>query len=266
MIDPKTVQILARRLFDEHKARQPFAPLTDALAKDDLASAYAVQQSLQRLFQGDGRGAIAGYKVALTSPAMQEMCGIDRPLVGAILANTVHRTPARLSAASFQHLGLECEMAVSLAHDLKPSGAPYDREKVASAVADCRPAFELIEDRGADYSQLDAASLTADNAWNGGIVLGATSGDWRALDMEGAATRLTLNGEAAGEGRTGDAMGHPFDTVAWLANFFAERRQTLPFGAILMTGSTITTKFPVAGDHARFEIEGLGHVELTLEP
>ena len=43
---------------------------------------------------------------------------------------------------------------------------------VAAAVDGVCPAIEIIDDRGADYRSLDAFSLIADNAWNGGIVLG----------------------------------------------------------------------------------------------
>jgi 2-keto-4-pentenoate hydratase len=37
-------------------------------------------------------------------------------------------------------------------------------------------------------------------------------------------------------------------------------------GMIVMTGSSITTKFPAPGDRVRFAIDGLGEVALEVAP
>jgi 2-keto-4-pentenoate hydratase len=75
-------------------------------------------------------------------------------------------------------------------------------------------------------------------------------------------TRCWVNDQPAGEGKTGDAMGHPFEAAAWLANLLNRRGRTLERGMIVMTGSSITTKFPAPGDRVRFAIDGLGEVVL----
>jgi 2-keto-4-pentenoate hydratase len=124
------------------------------------------------------------------------------------------------------------------------------------------PAFELVEDGDADYKTLDAFTLVAQNTWNGGVVLGTPVADWRGLDLERAVTRCWINDAPAGDGKTGDALGHPLEAVAWLANLLNRRGRRLARGMIVMTGSSITTKFPVPGDHVRFAIEGLGEVAL----
>jgi len=133
---------------------------------------------------------------------------------------------------------------------------------VAGRVAACIPAFELVEDGDADYKTLDAFTLVAQNTWNGGVVLGPAVTEWRALDLERAVTRCWVNDQPAGQGKTGDAMGHPFDAVAWLANLLNGRGRTLQRGMFVMTGSSITTKFPAPGDRVRFTIDGLGDVAL----
>ena len=85
---------------------------------------------------------------------------------------------------------------------------------------------------------------------------------WRGVDLERAVTRCWINDQPAGEGKTGDALGHPFEAVAWLANLLNRRERMLERGMIVMTGSSITTKFPAPGDRVRFAIEGLGEVAL----
>jgi 2-keto-4-pentenoate hydratase len=70
-------------------------------------------------------------------------------------------------------LRIESEIALKLGDDLPARSAPWTRETVASAVAGAMPAFELIEDRNADYSKTAATSLIVENSWNGGVVTGA---------------------------------------------------------------------------------------------
>ena len=120
-----------------------------------------------------------------------------------------------------------------------------------------------MEDRRADYRTIDAFSLAAENCWNAGVVLGPASGDWRRLALEAAPTRLWINEAPAGEGRAGDALGHPFEAVAWLANLLNRRGRLLRRDMFVMTGSSITTKFPAAGD-ACARHRWLGEVSLEL--
>jgi 2-oxo-3-hexenedioate decarboxylase/2-keto-4-pentenoate hydratase len=87
---------------------------------------------------------------------------------------------------------------------------------------------------------------------------------WRGVDLERTVTRAWLNDEAAGQGKTGDALGHPFEAVAWLANLLNRRARMLGRGMIVMTGSSITTKFPSPGDRVRFAIDGLGDAALEV--
>ena len=77
-------------------------------------------------------------------------------------------------------------MAVRLGDDLPASGGPWTRASVADRVAACLPAFELVEDGDADYKNLDAFTLVAQNTWNGGVVLGAPVTSFRNVNLETA--------------------------------------------------------------------------------
>jgi len=258
MPDEARVARIARHIFEGHERRRRFERLRGELALASLAEAYEVQDAVHRLFRGAGWGELAGHKIALTSKAIQELCGVDQPAGGAIFARTVHPSPATVRLADFMHLGLEFELGVRLGADLPAAGAPYTREGVAAAVATCMPAFELIEDRGADYGDLDAASILTDKCWCGGVVLGPEVADWRHLDLTSAAVDLVWNGEAVDRGVTGAAMGHPFEGLAWLANLLASRGRGMKAGEIVITGSALRTRFPEAGDEVTYRIDGLG--------
>ncbi len=255
---------LADRLFAENRAREPFRPIRDSLRPATMEAGYRVQDLLNGRYGEDGRGAIAGYKVGLTSEKIRRMCGVHEPIAGSIFQSTVHRSPAALNLTDFMHLGIEFELAVEIARDVPPDAPPLDAESVHGYVAACMPAFELIEDRNADYGDLDALSILVDNSWCGGIVLGEAEGDWRALDFKTNPVAMYLNNDFVESGVTGDAMGHPFESVAWLAGLLAGHGKQLRAGMIVMTGSTLATRFPKVGEEYRYEVEGLGSVRASL--
>jgi len=263
-VTPETIDATARTCFETHRTRTRYGPLDAAVRKGPLDDAYRVQDALHRIMAKAGRGDIAGWKIALTSKAMQQMTGVDQPAAGAIFSTVVHPSPHRLSLAAYHHLGVEFEVAVRLGDDLPASGGPWTRASVASKVAACLPAFELVEDGDADYKTLDAFTLIAQNTWNGGVVLGAPVTAWRGIDLEAAVTRCWINDAPSGQGKTGDALGHPFEAVAWLANLLNRHGRQLTRDMIVMTGSSITTKFPSPGDRIRFAIDGLGEIALEV--
>ena len=262
MLTPETIETTARACFEMHRKRTRYRPLDAEVRTAPLDDAYRIQDALHHLLVEAGQGELAGWKIALTSKAMQQLTGVDQPAAGAIFSKVVHASPARIDLAAYHHLGVEFEVAVRLGDGLPASDGPWTRASVASRVAACMPAFELVEDGDADYKALDAFTLVAQNTWNGGVVLGTPVAAWRDANLEEAVTRCWINEEPGGQGRAGDAMGHPFEALAWVANLLNRRGRALERGMIVMTGSSITTKFPVLGDRLRFAIDGLGEVAL----
>ena len=263
-MDRERIERAAAFMVENHRAGGPYEGVPEAFRPRDLDEAYAAQARFLYLSADGAEPDIVGYKIATTSRVIQELVGIDQPTFGTILAGRVHESPARLEAAHFMHLGVECEIAFRMARDLGPGSGPHDRATVADAVASCHAAFELIEDRCADYGRMEAMSLITDNAWNAGIVLGPAVTDWQTRDIGNLGGRLTLNGAAAGEGVTRDALGHPLEGLAWIANTLTARGGTLGAGLVTITGSIIATRFVAAGDHARYEVDELGAVELNV--
>ncbi len=253
----------ARYLFEAHRNRQPYRPLPDDISPATIEEAYDMQEAFQSLLAPE-RGAIVGYKIALTTPVMQRMVGFDAPCAGAVFESGVHHSPAAVKASDYVRLGAECEVAARLHSGLPASGAPYGRGGAAAAVGALMPAFELVDDRGADYSNLYFLGVAADNAWNAGVVLGPERTDWQSLDLENARGAMTINGEPAGEGYGRDVLGHPLDALAWLANTLAGRGKELTAGMLVMTGSIVSTKFLNPGDEAAFTFEGLGDIRLSV--
>ncbi len=252
---------LAETLHAAHRAGQRFGTLQRDGQALSTAQAYAVQDAFVDLLQADSGSGIAGYKIGLTSAAMQAMCGIASPVHGRVLVSRVLPSGTQVDLRRYGRLGIECEVAVRLKADL--GGGPHTLDEVARHVDAVCPAFELVDDRDADYTALDAATLIADNAWNAGVVLG----EWQALpaDLASRGGQLSQGGMRVDQGRVGDALDHPLASVGWLAHALSLAGRTLQAGMLVMTGSIVKTRFAAPGEVWRYTVDGLGAVEVAFD-
>jgi 2-keto-4-pentenoate hydratase len=260
------IQAAARRLLEAHERRERFRPLAKELAPRTEEEAYAIQNGFVAL-RAQKLGGIAGYKIALATAEMQRFVGVNAPQAGAMLEFALHRTPARVRAADYVHLIVEFEIAVEIAEDLPVADAPFFRSRVARAVGGVMPAIELADDRGAVYAELakHPLELIADNGWNEGAVLGYPVHEWQNIDLAAVRGVATINGRAVGEGTGAQAMGHPLDAVAWVADHLARHGRGLLRGDVVITGSLITSKNAKEGELVKFALEGLGEAELRVD-
>ncbi|HZR73540.1 2-keto-4-pentenoate hydratase [Bradyrhizobium sp.] len=248
-------------LLAEHQAGHRFATLGPPAAPVTIADAYDIQDRYVALLRR-ANGEVAGYKVGLTSATMQAFCRIDHPIAGLVLASRVHRSGAKVRRSDFGRLGLEFEIAVRIKSDIPIAATAYTAAAIEPHIDGVCAAIELVDDRAADYASLDVRSLVADNSWNAGIVLSDFKSSW--LDLSPMLGRASKDGDPCGEGYGRDILGHPFNSVAWLATHLAARGAALKAGQVVMTGSVMKTVFPEHDAHYRFELEGLGAVAVQV--
>jgi 2-keto-4-pentenoate hydratase len=249
----------AEKLLAEHNANTKFEPLGAPDKPATISDAYDIQERYVTLLR-EKHGEPVSYKVGLTSATMQAFCGIDHPIAGVVLASRVHRSGASVRRADFGRLGLEFEIAVRIKSDVPVADGPCTAVMIAPHIDGVCAAIEIVDDRSADYSNLDVLSLVADNSWNAGIVLSEFATQWP--DLEAVLGRATKDSAAIGEGFGRDILGHPFNSAAWLATQLNSRGVGLKAGQVVMTGSVM--KFPEADASYRFELEGIGVVEVQV--
>lgn len=262
-------------LVEEHRHQRTFDHPPTALRVKSLLQATQVQQAL---VQRKARecGPTAGWKIALATPVMQQMVGLNAPIAGRLHQRQVVSSPAHTRQRDYGRLLVEFEIAVRLSRDLPAGKTPHTAQSVIAAVEGVAPAMEIADDRNADYSQLARLGLylVADNAWNEGAMLGRfdtrwtrwlTSGDVSADDGLGALRgEVFINGASVGGGHGRDLMGHPLKALAWLANEANARGEQLRAGDVCILGSLVSSKFPQRGDVLRFELDSFEPIELTV--
>ncbi len=263
MTDDAKIKEAAAWIDAGHVNGDRYEPLPATLMPDSIAGAYDIQRAFVERMAGRGRPAF-GWKIALTAETMQQMVGMDRPVCGTIVAPRLDDSGVDLKASDYGRLAIECEVALYLGQDLKPKGSPYTVEEVAQAVDACAAAFEVADDRNADYTRLEAMTMIADNAWNAGMVLGAVHTNIDYVRLAEAEAVLEIDGVEVGRGVGADALGHPFNGLLFLANELTGLGRTLSAGDWILTGTVIRTQFPTAGSELIYRHSLLGDVKARV--
>jgi 2-keto-4-pentenoate hydratase len=236
------------------RARGEYFPAgyADRLSLDE---AYRIQLALIERRCAEGERQI-GWKVGLTSKAIQQQFGFNEPCFGCILET---RPSGHVFAAGeLIKPGFETEICMRLGHPLAGAATP---EEVSAAVAAVHPAFEIIETRG-DPGQI--ALMLADNAQQHSVVLGMPVALSPALRLDEVKARVELNGRVVAAGLGAAVLDHPLNSLAWLARKLGEFGRSLRPGDLVMTGSLVR-QFPLApGDRAYASFSGIGAVEVRV--
>jgi 2-keto-4-pentenoate hydratase len=196
-----------------------------------------------------------GWKVGLTSKAIQQQFNVHEPVFGCILES---RPSGHVFApGDLISPGFENELCLRLGKDLSGS---ISQDEAHDAIDVIYPSLEIIETRGDLTRQL--ALALADNAQQKTVILGPAMKPPARLDA--IEVRVSINGQTAATG-TGDAvLGNPLNSLVWLAAKLGEFGRSLKAGEIIMSGS-FTRQFPInPGDTIRAEFSEVGAVETSM--
>jgi len=261
MTDAQSIARAAATLLSAERAHRSLADLGSDGART-LDDGYAIQDAVA----ARGGGAVVGYKVGCASKASQALMMTDAPFAGQLYADRVHASPARLRRSDFFLFGVEAEFAFRIGRDLPSRALPYTREDVAAAVAEVFPAVEICDTRFTDWKQVGVADIIADNAFHGALVTAPGTSDWRALDLLTHEVVLSIDGVERGRGTGALVLGHPLDSLAWLASDLSRRGQALRRDQVIAAGTCTGLHFitgpaqVVAGfgslGEVRFEVAG----------
>ena len=246
-------------MLNQHQNREAFKNLPENLKPSNIDEAYKAQILFQKK---SGRGDLGGFKIALASKIQQELCGIDHPIAGGIFNNEIKSSPTTFQLNKFHGLGLEFEIAITLSHELNSKMGLFDSKNIRKYIKCLSPAFELIIDRGADYSNIDALTMITDNAWCSGIVLGKKLPNWKNLNLEKLKSKLYWNKEVPQDALINDA--NPLESLSWVANLLISQGRVIPKNSVIITGSVIKTRAPLINDHIIYNVGGLSEVEIRI--
>ncbi|MGD9884728.1 MAG: 2-keto-4-pentenoate hydratase [Reyranella sp.] len=233
------VERAADRLVAARRNRQPTPGLPEVKTFDD---AYAVQEA----FCAKWDDIVVGHKVGCSSEQSQRLVNSPGPIAGSLFRTLLWLQPA-LDPAQFFVAGVEAEFGFRLGADLPPRAAPYDRDEVSAAVDAVVPVIEICDTRLDDWRTRRIEEITADNAFNGGLVAGRPLQDWRRLDLASHAVTLSIDGDRKGAGTGALVLGHPLLALTWLANELSRRGSRLRAGELIAAGTCTGLHFVTPG-------------------
>jgi len=76
---------------------------------------------------------------------------------------------------------------------------------------------------------------------------------------------MSVNGEEVGRGTGADALGHPLNALAWLANDRARRGAGLRAGEFVLTGSMVQTWWAQRAAACAVDVEQLGGARVVFD-
>jgi 2-keto-4-pentenoate hydratase len=161
----------ARRLWDAGVALRPCAPVRDLIGTDDMARAYAVQErNLARRLAAGARP--VGRKIGMTSLAVQQQLGYDRPNYGTLFADREVPDGESVPANRLLQPRAEAEVAFVLGRGLDREDSTVTEARRAVEYTVC--AIEIVDSRIQGWD-IRATDSIADNASCGMYVLGIRS-------------------------------------------------------------------------------------------
>lgn len=260
MIPESERQRAAGALLDAYSSGVPISPLTDTHPDLSVDDAYAIQAVQVRHWLNQG-SQVRGYKVGLTSKAMQEQLGVDQPDYGFLVDGMLHDSGATLNAEHFISPKIEPEIAFILNRAVKGPGLAL--AELEDAIEWVLPSLEIIDTRITDW-RIRLADTIADNASSAAVVLGTSRKRLSEVDVENTTVSLLRGGELLGTGTGAAVMGSPLNAALWLANRLGELGVELAAGALLLPGSVCAAIAVKSGDHIQADFGALGSVDLTF--
>jgi len=263
-IDQAPADRAAQWIAEARLARRSIGGLPAELRPTTADAGYAIQAQVSRRLTAAGRGALAGWKVGATTVPMQKLLNMPEPVAGAVLESAVLRSPTTLKFADFLKPGVECEVCMRLKTPLPAKPGNVDRARAAAAVGAMCAAIEVVDNRYGDFARIGAPTIIADDVFQAAVVLGEWTENWRDVDLVDCVGTTSVDGVTKLEGRGLDVMGHPLESLAWLANLLGKRGERLEPGQIAMTGSLTLPYWVNRGEKIQTRIDGLGAVNAVF--
>jgi 2-oxo-hept-3-ene-1,7-dioate hydratase len=237
---PEQINAAAETLFQAELARQQRGLISVEHPAATMDDAYAIQAAFVARKQALGDGQI-GWKIGLTSRAMQMALGINIPDSGVLLQSMAFADGATVAKGHFIQPRVEAEIAFVMR---APIAGDVTVDDVLAATDYVCPALEILDTRilRADPTTGRARTVVdtiSDNAANAGIVLGTQRHLPDALDLRRVGAIVSRDGVVEETGLGAGVLGDPVLGIVWLARRLAHYGQRIEPGQVILSGSFI---------------------------
>ena len=256
----------AADLLNAEETREQISLLTKRYPEMGMDDAYAVQSAIYRAKLQQGR-TVVGWKIGLTSKAMQYALNINIPDSGILFDDMVFANGAIVPKKRFIQPRIEAEIAFVMKSSV--GGEDVTREDVIAATDYVAPSLEILDTRilrvdpetNAKRKIFDTIS---DNAANAGVVLGSERHGVDGIDLRWVGVIASSNGEVEETGLGAGVLNDPIESVVWLAKRMAKYKQSIQPGQIILSGSFIRPIECPSGTAIHADFGSFGSVDISF--
>jgi 2-oxo-hept-3-ene-1,7-dioate hydratase len=245
---PEQIHEAANLLDQAERSRVQMGLLSLKYPDISTEDSYAIQAAWVAKKLASGQS-IKGWKIGLTSKAMQSALNIDIPDSGVLLDDMFFDDGATIPAGRFIQPRVEAEIGFIMKTAL--AGPDVTIADVLAATEWVAPALEILDTR---ILRVDPETkgprvifdTISDNAANAGIVLGPQRFSPDAFDLRWVGAIVSRNGEVEETGLGAGVLNDPALGIAWIANRLAQYGQSIAAGDVVLSGSFIR---PIEAPH-----------------
>jgi 2-keto-4-pentenoate hydratase len=260
MTPPNAIAQAADLLYQASTPGKPVPPIRDLLPEGTVDTAYAVQEINTKRALDAGRR-LVGRKIGLTSLAVQKQLGVNQPDYGMLFADMAIPDGWEMARSQLIQPKVEAEIAFVVGRDM--ADPELTMADVFRSIEYAVAAIEVVDSRIADW-KIGILDTIADNASSGLYVLGNDPRRLTDVDLRLCGMVMELKGEPISAGAGAACLGHPLNSVLWLARTMARMGRPLLAGDTLMSGALGPMAPVVWGDVVEARIEGLGSVRAAF--
>lgn len=259
---PDQVTAAGNSLYLAEQSRIQRALLSAEFPDATMDDAYAVQRAFIDRKLAEGRRVI-GWKIGLTSRAMQKQLNITTPDSGVLLDDMAFASGASIPAGRFIAPRIEAEIAFVMKAPLE---GDVTHAQVLAATDYVTPALEILDTRivrtenGKTRTIIDTIS---DNAANAGIVYGQSRHSPNE-DLRWIGAIVKRDGVVEETGLGAGVLDDPVTGIVWLARRMAHYGQRIEPGQIILSGSFIRAMECPPGAHIDADFGPFGHLTCTF--
>jgi 2-oxo-hept-3-ene-1,7-dioate hydratase len=259
---PDQITAAGSSLYQAEQSRIQRGLLSAEFPSATMDDAYAVQRAFVDRKLSEGRK-IIGWKIGLTSRAMQQQLNIATPDSGVLLDDMAFASGATIPAGRFIAPRIEAEIAFVMKSALS---GDVTRDQVLAATDFVAPALEILDTRivrAANGQTRTIIDTISDNAANAGIVMGIHRHDPRG-DLRWVGAIVKRDGVVEETGLGAGVLDDPVTGIIWLSRRMHQYGQAIEPGQIILSGSFIRAVECPPGARIDADFGPFGHLTCTF--
>lgn len=250
---------VAQRIIKSRTDACAIGPISADYPHFGMDDAYAVQQLVNRDRLEKG-GRVTGYKIGLTSAAVQQQLGVDQPDYGVLFADMERRSGELIDCSRLIAPKAEGEIGFIFKNDLDRKDLTFTE---MLAEIDCfMPVVEIVDSVVRDW-KINIVDTVADNASSALYMVGSTRFDPAGVDFTRLSVAIEAEGSEPVRGTGAACLGNPLNATWWLARKLVELGTPIKKGHLVLSGAMAPMVNIKPGMQLKFSFDQLDELLLN---